>query len=345
MLRHDAIAPLLDRADAALGWAVGRDLLDEPLAPQSLWELPEVERIVRRQLEDGAWPYGGGLARIRPREDYAQLATFQQLRTLCTKFRLDRRHPAIERAAEFLLAHQTGAGDIRGIYGSQYSPNYTADMLALLIGAGFRGDERVTRGMEWLLSMRQDDGGWAIPARTAWAGGIAQALALSEPLEPVRSRPSSHFATGIVLRAFAAHPGYRRRREARHAAAFLASRFFKPDAYADHGSAACWTKLTFPFRWTDLVSALDAVALIDGNPARPDVAGGLDWLVQHQRPSGLWLSGYPKTSDPLVHHWVTFAVVRVLKRFYGMERLIRAGARRPARRAPLRERTGTLSAV
>lgn len=54
---------------------------------------------------------------------------------------------------------KTAAGDLRGIYGSQYSPNYTAAILELLIGAGLGDDPRVRRALEWLLAMRQADGG------------------------------------------------------------------------------------------------------------------------------------------------------------------------------------------
>jgi hypothetical protein len=57
------------------------------------------------------------------------------------------------------------------------------------------------------------------------------------------------------------------------------------------------------------------------------VSTGLDWLLSHQQANGLWRTGYPKTRDPLVNHWVTFAVARVIKRFFGIRALVgpRAG--------------------
>lgn len=326
-MRYDPIGPLLAACDPALAWAVGHDLFDEPLEPQTLWELPPVVQATRHQCEDGSWVYHGGASRVRSTENYAQLATYQQLLVLISKYRLDRRHPAVARATDFLLGFQTREGDIRGLYGSQYTPNYTGDMLGLMVAAGYQDDRRVLRGIDWLLSMRQDDGGWALPLRTvpAQPGGFTRMMSLDAPIQPDRARPSSHLITGIALRALAAHPRYRHRAEARKAARLLAGRFLQPDRYLDRGEPSYWTKLTYPFRWTDLASSLDAIALVGLHPSEPDVSRGLDWLASHQRASGLWQTGYGKTKDVLVNHWVTFAVARVFKRFFGVRDLLKSG--------------------
>lgn len=329
VLRHDAIGPLLEVADPALAWAVGHDIMGEPLAPQTLWSLPEVLGAARSQHSDGSWSYHGGNARIRSRENYAQVATYRQLLTLVSIFRLDRRHSSLAAAAEFLLGFQTGEGDIRGIYGTQYTPNYTADILRLLVEAGYEGDSRVAKGIGWLLSVRQDDGGWAIPVRTQGRLAFARAMRLRHAVEPDRAKPSSHLVTGIVLRALAAHPAYRHRAEARHAARLLASRFFEADRYADRGSPSYWAKLAFPFRWTDLASSLDAASKVGLHADEPGVAVGLRWLHAHQRPDGLWSCGYRLSSDVLRDHWVSFAVARMLKRFHDVEALFGPGHARP----------------
>jgi hypothetical protein len=316
MLRRDPLPLLLATGDPALTWAVRHDLLEEERDPRELWNLPAVRRACSRQRPDGGWDYPGRNARIRTNEDYSQLATYLQLRILIAIYRLDRRHSSIGPAAEFLLGRQTSAGDIRGMYGHQYSPNYTADILNLLTLAGLGADPRVTRGLDWLLAMTQDDGGWALPLRTAGAikGGFAAVMKQDRPIEPDRTRPSSHLITGVVLRALALHPQYRRRAATVRAATLLAGRFLAPDRYADRRAASYWTKLTFPFRWTDVVSALDAIAMAGLPAAQPDVMRGLVWLESHQGRNGLWRTGYPKTRDPLVDHWVTFAATRVCKR-------------------------------
>jgi hypothetical protein len=316
-LHRDPVVPLLATGDGSLDWAVRRDLLGERPSPAPLWEQPEVVRILNHQNGDGSWPFAG--RRARKTEDYAQLATYQQLLHLVSRYRLDRRHPALCAAAEFMLAFQTPESDLRGIYGSQYTPNYTADILNLLINAGYADDRRIIRGIEWLLEMRQDDGGWAIPSRTVPGFDLGRAMARTEPLRPDRTRPSSHLVTGIVLRALGAHPRYRHGQAARRASVLLAGRFFQPDRYADRRATGYWTKLAFPFRWTDIASALDAIGRVGLQPELKDVAAGLSWLGGRQRRDGLWASGYGNSPDPLASHWVTFGVARVFKRFYGRE--------------------------
>ena len=80
-----------------------------------------------------------------------------------------------------------------------------AAITELLITAGYRGTPQVENTMRWLLSMRQHDGGWAIPTRTLGLPLSVMSTG-SETFEPDPARPSSHLITGIVLRAFAAHP-------------------------------------------------------------------------------------------------------------------------------------------
>jgi hypothetical protein len=316
--QRDPLPILLATGDPALVWAVKHDIQGQALDPRSLWELAPVVRMLRTQEGDGSWANPGSSSSSRSGEDYSQLATYTQLLSLVSKYRLDRRHAGLMRAAEFLLGFQTRAGDIRGISGNQYSPYYTADMLRLLIEAGYKTDRRVLRGIEWLLSMRQVDGGWAIPFRTIpGAGSFTRVMKRPQPLEPDRTRPSSHFVTGIVVRTLAAHPRYRHRPETKRAAALLAARFFQADPYPDRHDARYWTKLAFPFRWTDVVSALDAMAIAGLDAENPHVSEAVTWLVKHQGSDGLWQSGYAKTRDPLVHHWVTFAAARALGRFFG----------------------------
>jgi 3-methyladenine DNA glycosylase AlkD len=317
-LPADPLPALLAAGDTALEWSVRHDLLDEPGDANVLWQLPEVSARLRRQRADGSWPYRGGARTLRSATDYAQLATYEVLLELVAKQRLDVRHPAIARAARFMLGFQTAAGDLRGIYGTQYTPNYTAAILAVLLDAKVPPDDaRIAAGMHWLLSMRQHDGGWAIPLRTQRSptgSSFERAMSLSEPVEPDRSRPASHLVTGIVLRALAAHPGYRDGPEARAAAGLLASRLFKPDAYPDRRSAAYWEKLRFPFRWTDIAAALDAMLIVGVDVDEPPIGRALAWLSAGQDEGGLWRSAYAKAADPLVHQWTSFGVARVIRR-------------------------------
>ncbi len=204
-----------------------------------------------------------------------------------------------------MFRKQTKAGDFRGILGAQYTPYYSAAIAAVLVEAGI-DDARIDRCRGWLLSMCQDDGGWAIPIRTRKEGSsFSRALRLRAPLEPDRSRPSSHLVTGIVLRAFDA----RHARDVAKAARWLATRFFRPDSYPDRRAASYWRKLQFPFRWVDVLSALDALANVSVRAKRAEA-----WLSKQRRRDGTWRCGYPNAKDPSADLWVTFAALRYFER-------------------------------
>jgi hypothetical protein len=317
-LPYDPFPALLSAADPALVLRTRRDLLGERISPEALAALPAVARIAQRQKADGRFRYpGAATAHGRAPEDYDQLQTYAVLLELIGKYALTREQPLIARAAAFLFGRQTAAGDFRGIYGTQYTPNYSAAILALLVEAGFGADARVDRAFGWLLAMRQDDGGWAIPLRTAEAGKrLTPAMALATPLEPDRTRPASHLISGIVLRAFAAHATWRRRPDVIQAGQLLAARFFQSDAYPDRRASAYWTKLAYPFRWTDVLSSLDALSQLGIGCEDRNVADAVSWLIGQQQPNGVWRCGYPNSKDPCADLWVTFAACRVLARHF-----------------------------
>ncbi len=227
----DPVAPLAESHNAAIRFWARRDLLDERSGTvRELWESPQAVKLVRSQRADGSWRYPAPRLELRSAAGYDQLETYRMVGELVEKFGLDRRHPALRAAAEVLLGARSPDGDIRGIYGAQYSPNYTAAILELLTKAGYGNDPRVHAGFDWLMRIKQEDGGWAIPLRTR---GRNFRILGPPTIEPDPSRPFSHMVTGVVLRAFAAHPRYRRRAAARHAGRLLASRLFTPDTYPD----------------------------------------------------------------------------------------------------------------
>ena len=323
-LRVDPIPPLLASGNPAIAFFARRDLLREEAGPvEALWELPDAQRILRKQRDDGRWVYGNKKSKAQyPLVDYDQLETFRNVGFLVEKFGFHRRHPAIERAAEFLFAHQTDEGDFRGIYGTEYVPSYSPAIMELLIKAGYADDPRIETGFRWLLSMRQDDGGWAAPMRTQ---GISNTITYwremqenpgRPPLPPERSKPFSHMLTGMVLRAFAAHPFYRHAPEAKAAGRLLASRFFRPDKYVDRGTSEYWEKVTFPFWFTDIVSALDSLSLLEFTPDDPGIGEALDWLRDRQGDDGLFaLKGLKGAGETAFAHWMCLAICRMLERF------------------------------
>lgn len=314
--KYDPISPLLETQNSAIVLIAERDLLGNILHVENLWQLPEVQKILRRQKPNGSWTYPGGKEYVRTEENYNQLETYRNLGFLVEEYGLNQKHPAIHKAAEYLFSFQTKAGDFRGIYGNQYSPNYSAGITELLIKAGYENDARIQALFKWLLSIRQTDGGWAIPLRT-------QNLNLdiisghSKTIEPDTCKPFSHMVTGVVLRAFAAHSAYRRSSEAGLAGQLLVSNLFKKDNYPDRAAPSFWLGFSFPFWFTDLISALDSLSLLGFSKSEPQIDKALQWFINNQQETGMWKLHILKGQDKeILQLWLALAICRIFKRFY-----------------------------
>jgi hypothetical protein len=320
LLKVDPVPLLASSGNAAISFFARRDLLGlDAGTVSSLWKLPEAQKILARQQPDGSWRYPGGKPRLRSQENYDQLETFRQAGTLVEKFGFTRKHPAMERAADFLFSFQTAEGDFRGIYANQYATTYVGAIMEVLIKAGFAHDPRITSGFRWLLAVGQSDGGWAIPLRTR---GIPFSEFLDlrrhpEPLAPDTSKPSSHLVTGMVLRAFAAHPTRRSSAAARAAGELLSTRLYKKDAYGDRDDVSYWERVSFPFWFTDVVSALDSLSSMGFDSGTPAISAALDRLKEVQRPDGTFDLKLVRGKDKDLPWWVCLAICRSLKRWEG----------------------------
>lgn len=324
-LKFDPLPPLLTTGDEALSYFVRRDLLDEHPGPvEQLWMLPEAQKILKKQLQDGSWPRSG--VQKHAAINYHLIETWRNLRYLVDMYGFTRQHTGANAAAEYIFSCQSQEGDLRGILANQYATYYTGAILALLIQAGYQDDPRVERGLQWLLGMRQDDGGWSIPLITYKLDREAQYRLTTqtvEPLQPDRSKPFVHYATGMILRAFAAHPVYRASAAARLAADLLKSRFFQPDSTSSLRAASYWVRFEYPFWWNDLVSALDSRARIGYSSEDGQIQAALRWLSEHQESSGLWRVSYARPNErekqskkvQEMKRWVTLAICRVFDRF------------------------------
>ena len=144
------LEPLLNFGDTALEYFTRQDLLGNPPGDiQEIWVLPEVNKMLEKQNQDGSWTYPKRGEGAHPTENYHILQTYRILGILVEMYGLDNTHPAIPKAAEYILSHQTVEGDIRGIFGSQYAPHYTAGLIELLIKAGnkYRANTGILRAM------------------------------------------------------------------------------------------------------------------------------------------------------------------------------------------------------
>ena len=327
-LRIDPTPTLLSSGNEAIAYFANRDLLEQEVVPiNHIWQLPEVQRILRKQQPDGSWKHTGKKTVSYPKYHYPLFQTWKTFRVLVEQYEFTKKHCAAREASEFLFSCQTEQGDIRGMLANQYATYYTGAILALLIRAGYENDPRVEKGFRWLISMRQDDGGWTIPILTHKFDRETVYRLTSEYAEPVesdRSKLFSHNWTDMVLRAFAAHRKYRKCKEARKAADLLKSRFFKPDAYSSYKAASYWVR--FLFWWPNLVTSLDSLSLMGYSKDDPDIRRALNWLVENQSFDGLWRMTYvegtkesayiknEKTKERRL--WLALTIARIFRRVY-----------------------------
>ena len=319
-LKYNPLPALISSTNKAVAYFARRDLLDEKVEIiKAIWELPEPQKMLHKQQPDGSWKKSVKNPDVYPPNHSQLLETFKIFRILVEKYRFTKDHPSISKAAGFLLTFQTEDGDIRGFIGNQYATYYTGYLISLLIKAGYEGDSRVEKGLKWLLSMRQNDGGWTVPFltrdydRETW---IRLTSTFMAPLEPDRSQPFSHMATDMVLRGFAAHSRYRRSNEAKAAGVLLKSRFFQKDAYTSYQSPKYWTR--FAFWWPNLITGLDSLFLLGFSGDDPDIKKGLSWFIDNQQPDGLWKleSGKPvKPKDFEERLWLGLSICRIMKRY------------------------------
>jgi hypothetical protein len=311
---------LLRIHNPALQYFIHRDLLDEePGSLRSLWSMPAAFKILKKQLPAGAWPDPRQKGHVETSTNYLMVETYRNLNVLIATLGFTKEHPAIQSAVEFLFSLQHPDGDFRGVYGSQYSPNYTGGILENIVKAGYTEDERVDRAFRWFLDHQQDDGGWTLPMQTHGVkspeANPVLAGTLVYPFQP--DKVFSHMITGIVLRAFAAHPTYRSHPDAVKVGQLITTRFFRKDAYTSRQSPSFWTKYTFPFWWTDLISVLDALSMMSLSKDIPGIKKALAYFREDQQPEGTWIFSLLKNKSlPELNGWLNVALCRIIKRFF-----------------------------
>jgi len=323
-LRYDPIKPLLESENVFIRYFTTRDILDEQVADiSSIWNMKEPQNILKKQQANGSWRSYSKNSEKYPLVNYELIETWKQYRYLIEMYQFDKSIEAVEKASEYIFSCQSVEGDIRGILANQYAMYYTGAILYLLIRAGYQNDHRVDAGMKWLLSRRQDDGGWVgTPSQTLHLSGrMIKELTTTDRIlqEHDTSMPSSYHFTGMVIRAFVLHPEYRELDSVRRAAAILKSGFFQPDRYTSYHHREHWIRFQFPFWWNNLVSALDSLSYLHFTSDDEDISLALQWLQEYQTAEGLWKNSYSSIhgSKPSreVQLWISLCICRILKRF------------------------------
>jgi hypothetical protein len=329
-LASDPIPRLLREGSPSVLARIRRDLIDDSEAPglDEVWAYPEVKALAKKVQKNGSFEPKAPDKALGGAKFASTLATLRALDRLADLgVRAEEAEPPgeLKKAVDYLLSSQEKDGGIADLALAETAKG-RAKMVALhfqgwalsaLCRIGYENDERVERGLQFLLEHRQDDGGWA------WRGVRTDSAA----------RPSSHLVTGMVLRAFASSAARRASREARRAAELLATRFLQPDRYPDRKAPGFWEVLTEPRFYTDVLDALDTVTAIGLGKENSGVRTAEAYLRSRQSPDGLWYPGPPPnkadglTAAPPVKStakrdpkdteaaiWLTLRVLVVLRR-------------------------------
>lgn len=312
--KHDPTQPLEKCEDRVIRYSYETDIEGAScIELGEVWDDKRALAILKKQRNDGSWRYPSKSGSVWKLVDNDQYETFRKLAQLVEKYKFNKEHPSLPRIADYFFAHQSTQGDIRGIYANQTSPNYTAAVLELLIKAGYENDPRLRKSMDWLLSCRQSDGGWALALRTR--GFNLDAFDLKETIAPDLTKPSAHAITGAVLRTLAIHPQYRARKATQGAAELLVERIFTSDKYPDRRHQDFWTRFAFPFVYTDIVSALDSLSLLGFSTDHPKIQEALYWFEAHQAADGMITTIRNPSGKGDMQLWLQLAICRVYQRF------------------------------
>ncbi|MFO7796192.1 MAG: prenyltransferase/squalene oxidase repeat-containing protein [Promethearchaeati archaeon] len=317
--KYNPLTSLLRIKDELVQYHVEKYLLEKSSRPpKSLWETDRAQKILRYQQDDGSWPDKRKKQHKGINTNYELLETYRHVAQLITFFDMNNYFTPMRKAADFLFKTQTKEGDFRGIYGNQYSPNYNSAILELLCRLGYYDDERVIKSFKWLIYIEQEEGGWILPMEMPQISKKPIELYDEDPIVPDKNLPFCHWVTGIVLRAFSQHPNYKNHPSAKKAGKLLAIRFFTKDLYSARSAREYWTKYSYPFWWTDLISALDSLSIMDFSYDNPNIDQALHYFLQTQKKDGSWDFYILKAkSFPNLHWWLHYHLCLIFKRFYG----------------------------
>ncbi|HEX3696523.1 MAG TPA: squalene--hopene cyclase [Polyangia bacterium] len=217
------------------------------------------------------------------------------------------RHPALQRAATWLLTKQTRRpGDWSGRnsappggwyfeHRNEFYPDVDDTCMALMVLRHARAEgptaatqnAAVERGLTWMLGMQNSDGGWASFDRDndkRWLTEVpfADHNAMIDP--------STADITGRVLESLSAFPGY----TAAHPVVARALAFLRRDQNSDGAWYGRWGVNYLYGTW----QVLRGVACIGEDLQAPYVGRAVRWLLAHQNSDGGWGETIASYDDP-----------------------------------------------
>jgi hypothetical protein len=251
-------------------------------------------------------------------------------------------HPAVRRAAEYVLSQQQtdgswaiprGGGEGGEHEGYAMVPLQTAIPLRGLAACGFADNPRAERAYAWLLDKRLEDGAWPTGISSGVFGYVAGYRRLAHSRWGCRSN-----TTGSLI-CLALHPTRRTGPEARRALDLLLGRETREtlplgfEAARMIGAEPVRGFFTFFARF-DLALVLDLCWRVGATLEDGRVSDLVAFVRGLQGAYGLW----EYASRPQASRWVTFDLLRSLSRLDESGDWLSAEPRTPFQPYPSRER-------
>ncbi len=226
---------------------------------------------------------------------------------------LDNKNEHIRRACDFMFAHQREDGKFcrrRRVTGQgwvlqgSHEPCTHARILRFLIQFGYGEDERVQKGIHWLLLNQRGDGMWF--CRGEGGKGCLR-------------------ATLDILRVAALDPQLAAQPEIGQAARVVCELLMVPRMSRYHVGEdwGTWEKLKYPYFGFSVISALDALGRLGYTHEEPNIAVAVAYLLSRQQADGSWPldESWPQPAIDFgeagtPNKWLTLDAMRVVKRLY-----------------------------
>jgi hypothetical protein len=299
-----------------------KELMQRPETDPEVQELkglrdtdPRVSRLLTLQSQNGSWA-GSALGGNVPG---GRLQATSQALTRLGYLGFGPQHPAVRKAAEFLLTEQSEDGswarpstlelEDRSREGYTVVPLQTALPLRGLAACGYATDERAERAYEWMLKQRLEDGAWP----TGKAGEVYGYVAGYRRL--AHSRWGCRSNTTASLICLALHSKRRTGPAARRALDLLLGRETRERQNVGFevarivGVEPPSGYLTFHAKF-DLALILDLCWRVGADRSDERVVDLVTYLRDAQGRYGLW-QYLPR---PEASRWVSFDLLRSLSR-------------------------------
>jgi hypothetical protein len=317
LLRKERSDWLLEASDPsirywALKWLFDRDAADPELiaSRDAVSDSLPVRKLLAAQRPEGYWGS----------DTEAHAGTRGELHLLLWLGYEGGPGDGARKAADYLAA---GCLDENGAYRYRAAesrrdillPCHGAELGRFMLRFGLARDPRLGKLVDWLLSLRREDGAWPCPSKAA--------------------APSCLFATALFMRLAedigdcrdGPRLGARREGSIREAAAAAAELFLSEGfaRAARNKPSGRWYGFGFPLQWeSDVLELLRLVAPYSGLED-PRVAEALELVLSKQRDDGTWpcekepkggrwMRRYIELDTPGANSkWVTLAAYRALK--------------------------------